>query len=312
MTSLCLGQNDAQNARYKTFLDNFRSGAENQRAAYQAAREYMRSSPRDPQIAAYVSNWIAKYEAASREFEVVTLAFRDKKYSEAIRAGKSALATDPDNLRLLYALAFSAYEEHAANSSASASFQSDAVAAAMHGISLIKAGKPAPAEAPFNGGEQMQAQLNFFAGALKSDDQPEQAVVLLSEGLQHKSYLSSRPEGYLLLVRAYYKGPYKSAVEAYNRQFGGKPKTEDSQRALERVNELVDRIIDSYARALAYAAADQYKEQRGKWLDEATELYKTRHDGSSAGLEALLSSIKEKAVPDPPAFVSEGVAGGAR
>jgi len=273
----------------------------------------MLNAPQDPQVVAYIGKWTAKYEAATREYNVLKLAFNDKDYPGAVKAGIPALASDPDNLKILFAVALSAYAEQNSNSATPVSFASDRTvgsAAALHGISLIKGGRPVPSEPPFNGEEQTLAQLNFYAGSLKTTDQPEQAIVLLTEAVQHKSYLSGKPEPYLVLLQAY-NNRYRSEKSTYDGRFAGKPESAESAEALERVNALVDRMLDCYARALAYAPREsQYKEKRSNWLDRATELYKFRHAGSDAGLNAFLSGAAEKPVPSPPAFVLEASATG--
>lgn len=310
--ALCLAQTDAQNARYKTFLDNYKATAENQRAAYNAAREYMQNSPQDPQVAAYISKWMRKYEASARELEVLRLVFVQKDYPAAVKAGTSALASDPDNIKILFAVALATYLQRNIDAATPASVTSDGLAAAQHAISLIKSGKTVPSEQPFNGEEQTLAQLEFYAGSLKRYDQPEQAIVFLTQAVQHKSYLSSKPEPYLTLLEAYTK-IYAHEKSSYDERFASKPQNPESTQRLEQLNELIERMVDCYARALSYSETDsQYKDRRGKWLDRATELYSFRHGGSNAGLDALLSGVKEKPVPNPPAFVVEASAGAAK
>jgi hypothetical protein len=315
MPALCLAQTDAQNARYKVFLDNFKSSPENQRAAYNAAREYMQNSPKDPQVAAYISKWMAKYEAATREFELLRLVFVQKDYPAAVKSGTSALASDPDNVKILFVVALGAYLQQNTSPATTAAARADVAVgyeAALHAISLIKSGKQVPSEQPFNGEEQTLAQLEFYAGSLKRYDQPEQAIVFLTQAVQHKSYLSSKPEPYLTLLEAYTK-IYAHEKSSYDEQFASKPQTPESTQRLEQLNELIERMVDCYARTLSYSETDsQYKDRRGKWLDRATELYSFRHGGSNAGLDALLSGVEEKPVPNPPAFVVEASARAAK
>lgn len=60
--------------RYQTFLDNFKGNPEQQKVAYEAGRDYVArydSCPKesDKNIIGYVRYWLAKYEAAVREYE---------------------------------------------------------------------------------------------------------------------------------------------------------------------------------------------------------------------------------------------------
>jgi hypothetical protein len=59
---------------YQPFLDNFKGNPEQQKAAYEAGKEYVSKYDRcpgesDKKVAAYVRHWLTKYEAAVREWE---------------------------------------------------------------------------------------------------------------------------------------------------------------------------------------------------------------------------------------------------
>lgn len=59
---------------YATFLDNFKGSVEQQKAAYEAGKDYFaryENCPKesDKNVIAYVRKWLDKYEAAVREFE---------------------------------------------------------------------------------------------------------------------------------------------------------------------------------------------------------------------------------------------------
>jgi hypothetical protein len=67
---------DAKGERYKAFLDNFKGNAEAQKAAYEAGKDYIfryDSCPKesDKDIVGFIRKWMAKYEAAVREWQRV-------------------------------------------------------------------------------------------------------------------------------------------------------------------------------------------------------------------------------------------------
>jgi len=71
--SLC-SDVDAKEELYKTFLDNFKGSAEQQKFAYDAGREYIskyESCPKegDKNVVGFIRKWVGRYEAAVREFE---------------------------------------------------------------------------------------------------------------------------------------------------------------------------------------------------------------------------------------------------
>ena len=65
---------EAKTTLYKTFLDNHRGFPENQKAAYEAGKEYVSRYDRCPEekdknVVGYIRPWLAKYEAAVRIWE---------------------------------------------------------------------------------------------------------------------------------------------------------------------------------------------------------------------------------------------------
>jgi hypothetical protein len=59
---------------YRTFLDNYKGGPEQQKDAYEAGKDYVARydrcpEARDKEIVGYIRNWLAKYEDAVRKFQ---------------------------------------------------------------------------------------------------------------------------------------------------------------------------------------------------------------------------------------------------
>ncbi|HET9478292.1 MAG TPA: hypothetical protein VFO72_03040 [Pyrinomonadaceae bacterium] len=87
----------------------------------------------------------------------------------------------------------------------------------------------------------------------------------------------------------------------YQTKFANKPETPESKAALEKLNVLMDRIIDAYARAIAIAGTDPKTEQsRKEWLGQLTNYYKFRKGGSDAGLTEFIASSVQKPLPPKP------------
>jgi len=64
----------------------------------------------------------------------------------------------------------------------------------------------------------------------------------------------------------------------YKTRFAGKDETPEGKLALENVNQVVDRMVDAYARAVALAGSDaKYQAQKKDWLDALSTWYKYRH-----------------------------------
>jgi hypothetical protein len=98
-------------------------------------------------------------------------------------------------------------------------------------------------------------------------------------------------------------GTYAKLSEAYKACCAGKEETPESKLALANINQIVDRMIDGYARAVALAGTDAaYTTQKAQWNDSLTQWYKFRNatDTQLTGLKDLLAGILSKPLPPEP------------
>lgn len=280
---------------YKRFVDN-RQG--NPAAAYQAARDYLQKYNKDKdQYTDYLSKWVMYYERDERKRTLPNL-INEKKFAEAYSTGAKILAEDPTYLRAQIDLGYAGY---LAASAKNESFNTAALDHARKAISEIEAGK-APADwAPFKGKDDTLAYLNYAVGFLTLKTNQDQAIDALLKAARYDSDIKKTPSTYYFLAAAYEAGPYKTMSAAYQTNFANKPETPESKSALEKLNVVMDRIIDAYARAIATAGTDPKTDQsRKEWLAQMTTYYKFRHDGSDAGLTEFIASSLQKPLPPKP------------
>ena len=84
-------------------------------------------------------------------------------------------------------------------------------------------------------------------------------------------------------------------------KFANKPETPESKAALEKLNVVMDRIIDAYARAIAAAGTDPKTQQnRTDWTAKLSTYYKFRHEGSDAGMNEFIAAALQKPLPPKP------------
>jgi tetratricopeptide (TPR) repeat protein len=282
---------------YKRFIDN---RVPNPTAAYQAARDYLQKYPKDKdQYTDYLSKWVNFYERDERKRKLPIL-INEKNFAEAFSTGKKILADEPEYLRAQIDLGYAGY---LAASSKNDAYNADALGYAKKAISALEAGK-APSEwIPFKGKEDTLAYLNYAVGFLTLKTAPEQAIDSLIKALQYDSDIKKTPSSYYFLAIAYESGPYKTMSAAFQTNYANKPETPESKAALEKLNVVIDRIIDSYARAISAAGTDPKTEQNRKdWLTQLTNYYKFRHEGSDAGLKEFIAASLQKPLPPKPAL----------
>jgi tetratricopeptide (TPR) repeat protein len=280
---------------YKRFVDN---RVPNPRAAYQAARDYLQKYTKDKdQYTDYLTKWVAAYERDERKANLPVL-INEKKYDEAYKTGARILADEPDYLRAQIDLAYAGY---LAASAKNETHNAEALAYATKAIQAIESGKVPSEWAPFKGKDDTLAYLNYAAGFLTLKTDANKAIDYLLKAAQYESDIKKTPSTYYFLAAAYESGPYKTMSTAYQTEFANKPETPAGKAALEKLNVLMDRIIDSYARAIASAGTDPKTEQSRKdWTAQLANYYKFRHDGSDAGMTEFIAAALQKPLPPKP------------
>src|ERR1051325_2074177 len=260
---------------YKRFVDN-RQG--NPPVAYQAARDYLTKPNKDKdQSTDYLSKWVMYYERDERKRNLPNL-INEKKFDEAYSTGAKILADEPNYLRAQIDLGYAGY---LASTAKNESFNTTALEYARKAISEIESGKAPTEWAPFKGKDDTLAYMNYAVGFMTLKTNPDQALDSLLKAAQYESDIRRTPSTYYFLAVAYETGPYKTLSTAYQTNFANKPETPESKAALDKLNVVMDRIVDAYARAIQTAGSDPKTEaSRKDWLASLTTYYKFRHNGS--------------------------------
>jgi len=280
---------------YKRFVDNRLSKPD---LAYRAARDYLQKYAKDKdQYIDYLTKWVMFYERDERKRNLPEL-INQKNFAEAFSTGAKILADEPNYLRAQIDLGYAGY---LAASAKNETYNADALRYARSAIQALESGK-APADwAPFKGKDDTLAYLNYAVGFLILKTNPDQALDALLKAAQYDSDIKKTPSTYYFIGVAYESGPYKTLSAAYQTQYAGKPETPDSKAALEKLNVVIDRIIDAYARAIATAGTDPKTEQsRKEWLEHLRNYYKFRHEGSDTGINEFIAASLQKPLPPKP------------
>ncbi|MCA1575415.1 MAG: hypothetical protein LC770_12945 [Acidobacteria bacterium] len=248
--------------------------------------------------AAYLKNFVTLYEKANRKNQVSDLVYNKKDYPKAFEVGKAVLADEPENLKVLIDLAYAGFASATAKNEA---FTADAVNYAKKAMQLIEAGKAPDKWEPYLGKDDALAYLNNIIGQLTVQKNPSEALPYLIKVAQYESKLNKLPFTYATIAAAYEAGSYAKLSEEYKAKFGGKDETPESKLALENINQVVDRMIDAYARAVALVGTDAAQQANKKvWMDSVSTWYKYRHNQSDAGLNEMVAGILAKPLPPAP------------
>src|ERR1051325_189553 len=294
------GEDEAKTALYKKFTDNRTT---NQPVAYETAKEYLEKYPAEDQYTAYMKKWVASYEKGKRKVDLEQM-IKDQKFAEAYALGKQILVDERSELTTLSRVSWSALQVAVTNKEVNAG---EASAHARKTLQLIEAGKGFEEGKPLDPKvkEESINWLNSQVGNFSLKTNPNESINYLLASAKHEGYFKTDPQTYVRLALAYQAGPYKKLSDEYQARFPqGSEETPESKAALQNLNNVIDNIIDAYARAVALATDPKYATVKAQWTTQLTNFYKFRHNDSDAGMQELIASVLSKPLPPQPTLVT--------
>ena len=292
---------EAKNALYQEFL---KIRKDDQPKAYETAKKYLACpagevTPETQKIIDYLKKWSLAYEKAMKRFNFTKALYTDKNYPEAYKLGREILTEEPDDLKVLVDLGANGYVVAPLKN---AQLNTESLEHARKALQLIDSGKTVEDWAPLGNKDAATAYLNFTIGTLTLEKEPANALKNLLKGAQLESQLKKSPYPYAYIAAAYETGPYATQSEQYKITYGGKDETPESKLALANINQIVERMIDGYARAVALAGSEaQYASQKAVWTESLNTWWKYLNPtDTGAGLTSFIASVLSKPLPPEP------------
>ena len=291
---------ESKDALYQAFRDNRTT---DQAKAYDSAKKYLACPATDvteaqQKIIDYLKKWSKAYDEGSKKINFIKLLYTDKKYPEAYALGKEMLAADPENLTVLIHLGANGYLVPPLKNP---SLNAEALEYAKKALAALDAGKTIEDWQPLAGKDVALPYLNYTIGVLTLEKEPANALKNLIKAAQFETPLKKSPYTYAYIAGAYETGAYAKQSEEYKTAYSGKDETPESKLALANINQIIDRMIDGYARAVALAGSDAtYATQKTVWNESLTQWYKYRNNNSDAGLSQMVAGILSKPLPPEP------------
>jgi hypothetical protein len=292
---------EAKDALYQSFLKNRPT---DQAKAYEDAKKYLACpesgevTEAQQKITVYLQKWVAAYEKGLREVRFRALLYNDQKYPEAYALGKEIVTAEPDNLKVLVDLGASGYLVAPVQNP---TLTAEAVAHARRALQLLESGKTIEDWTPLASRDVAMAYLNYTIGSLTVETDPSSSLKNLLKAAQFDTPLKKAPYTYAYIAGAYETGPYAKQSEEYKRLYLGKDESPESKLALANINQIIDRMIDAYARAVALAGTDaKFAAVKPGWTDSLTTWYKYRNNDTAAGMDQLVAGILQKPLPPEP------------
>jgi hypothetical protein len=287
--------------------------AQDQAPAFETAKQY---------LAKYESACNDQYTKAVRKFHDAYAAelgkanaFGDwqkavtaKDARRAFETGRALIANDPNNVNVYLFNAFTGYNAVLPKgpNAGDAALTAETVAAANKVIELLNAGQePKDAAGRVNWGafksrDEALGWAHYWAGSLEKDRNPAGAAKHLIAVAQSNSTVKEEPTVYIYLAEVY-EAERKPLADKYTASC--KELTPQCEVMLANINQVVDRQIDAYARAVAHAKTDA---TRTAWTETLKALYKSRNSAEEANLDAKVAE-KIAAVKTTPLLITTPV-----
>lgn len=306
---------------YPKWLDNRGKAGETpdaakQKMAYDAGKEFLAKCAGvtgDAYVNA-VQKWIARYDEAVGKFEVrkrwedAVKAFDaaptgSKPFAQLFAAGKEFSTAEPENLNTALILTNVGVLNATAGQAANKSLDPEAISYARRALQLVEADKGTPEQFKLINAankEEAVAALNYRLGILTRNSSPDEAATHLLKVAQSNGSLKSDPSLYYYLAQAYAAGEYKRLADDYNTRFAGKEETDESRMAQAKLNASLDRILDAYARAVAFNTKTDAESVKFKNDTQATlTTYYEQAKGSKTGLPEFIAGSSTRRLPLP-------------
>ena len=208
---------------------------------------------------------------------------------EAFKLGAATLAKQPENLGVLSTLALAGTEEARKQNS---KYATQALQYGVKAIEMIESNKkPADMDDAYWTFQQaLLPKLYLSMGALAlAGGKPAEAKPRLEKAIQLSP---TEPTAYVFLGGVI-DDEYQAVAASYQTMMEGPEK----QATLKKATELMDKVIDLYARGLGAAASKpEYKTLYDQVLESITPYYRYRYK-STTGLQPLIDKYKTPAKP---------------
>ncbi len=273
---------------YTKWRENYKGDANLQKTAYEAGKEYLSKCPSDDYVS-YVQKWIPKYEKAVRSVEFES-SITNKNYPRAFELGRQIQGEDPDNVLLAFRLA-------AVGLTAGEQFKGDTANFARKALQLIESGKGDTADwKTLNIASKSEAVgwLHYTLGFINYKTMPGEAAQSFIKALQVESPVKKNATAYYLLAIAYQNSEYAPLAQDYQNNCAGKDLTDECKLKYDKLNLVVDRVIDALARSVSLATDPKLANDKANWMKQLEGFYKFRNEDKTDGLDAMIAGIQSK------------------
>ena len=261
--------------------------------AVEAAEAYLEKFP-SGEYAEFLSKWLAPAQLAA-----LNEAIKAGQVDQMLGVGNQILAKDPENLNVVYALAFQVRRRELMAKPRNYAHAADAVKLSQKAISLVESGKTLAGVQNFDKNATLAWLYQNLAIVEGKGGASNKAVELYKKSTSLAPQDPAIAGRNLLELLSWRQATYADAANAYNAlpeeaRTAAEPSPE-VQAARARVNEEADELIDVAASFVALAEVKSLPQAtRDKVYGVLESVYKARNpsDADGAGLQAVIDAKK--------------------
>jgi hypothetical protein len=258
--------------------------------AVAAAKEYLEKYPTG-QYADFIKKWLGPAQMTALD-----AAIKEKRTADMLAIGKEILAADPENLNVVYAMAFQVRAEVLGrppvydNAAAGVEY-------AKKGIAMVDSGKTLAGVQTFDKNATLAWMTQLVAVVDQKNGNVAEALKMYEKSTGYAPGDTAIAGQNLLRVLGIRQGSYAEAVKAYNAlpeaDRGAAEPSADVKAAREKLNGEADTLIDAAASFVAFGRTKNLPAANVDRVNQLLEtVYKSRfpEDATLDGLKKILAA----------------------
>lgn len=240
-------------------------------------------------------DFLAKYPnsvlAPRAKQQLVFWYIQTNNLDKAFDIGADVLKADPNNFGVTYYLAVTAAE---ASKGGNKKYDEQGLLYARKALDVVTSGSAPPGVDPARWEQEKPKVLGLLYQGLGLFQHNKGEYEAAIESLTKAAELDPKdPVTPFLIAESYKLGQYKRLQESYDKLTAEEKVAEAGKKLLEEVDQVVDKMIEIYARVVALSESEARFQALGQAARATLEgFYRYRHNNTTDGLEDLIKKYK--------------------